>query len=413
VAVFKKEFVKKYNRKVWGFVGYIDGVRKRKFGFATEEKAQTAFYNARVAARERRAGVLPDDAPVTVKELIETRIKKLPVPKGSPGHHSRNQAIVDLNRFLALLPDKLLVTQLTTADIARYRDARLGAGLAPQTVFREITNIQACLNSARETFPQLDNWRPPARPKLKVPKGNRNRVIAPDEAAQILARLRRERESTHKRCKVEPLREYRARLDAADFFQFALQTAMRPDEIVRSEWSHVLWHTSRLLIDATKTDEEGTIDLPESCLEMLKRRREQNQDSHWIFPSDIKRGRHLVRAPAELIRRAAYELKIAWGYAEGGIVLYTTRHTAATAMLDAGHDIATVQAQTRHSTKTMLFRYAHATARSRRAAASSLDSFGSKSLAGSLAGSTPATPPNPRMPRHKGKVRNGKSSTKS
>jgi integrase len=405
----KKLFIKKYGRKVWGYIAFIDGARRRKFGFATQEKAETALYNARIAAQERGAGIQPDTSPVTVKQIIEARIKSLPVPKGFPGHHSRKQAVVDLNRFLATLPPGLLVTQLAKAHTAGYRDARLEAGLAPQTVFRELTNIQACFNSASEKFPQLETWKPPARPKLKTPRGSRNRVVSPDEAARLLAHMRRSRMATHKRCKQEPIREYRARLDAADFFQLLLQSAMRPDEAVRRSFSDVIWHSSRLRIDATKTDEEGMIDLPESCVEMLRRRREQNPSAHWIFPSDKRPGKHLESAPIVLIRRAAKDLGIPWGYENNGIVLYTTRHTAATAMLDAGYDLPTVQAQTRHSTKTMLMRYGHASARSRRAAASTLDSFGENSCAGSFVGDTPESPSNPPNPRRKGKVKAAKT----
>lgn len=409
MAVFKKLFIKKFNRKVWGYLGYIDGQRKRKFGFATEEKAQKAFYDLRVAARERRAGVAADDSPITVKQLIDDRIKKLEAKKDSPGAKSRKQAIVDLRRFLALLPDGLLVTQLTTAATAKYRDVRLEAGLLPQTIFREITNIQACFNAARELYPLLDTWRPPARPKIKVPKATRNRVITPDEAAQIMAWLRAPRRELHDhgaKHKRELLRDVRGRHDAADFFQLALQTACRPDEIVRRAWSDVNWQASRLLVDSTKTSDEGTIDLPPSCLEMLKRRkREQQPESRWIFPSDKRPGEHLRVAPAEIIKRAAKALGISWGYgSRDGIVLYTTRHTATTAMLDAGHDLATIQAQTRHSTKTLLMRYGHASARSRRAAASSLDSF-----AGSFAGATPEKPSNPSNPRTRGKARAAKN----
>ncbi|MGB7925547.1 MAG: tyrosine-type recombinase/integrase [Pyrinomonadaceae bacterium] len=412
MAVFKREFIKKYNRKVWGYIGYIDGRQRRKFGFSSEEKAQTAFYSARTRAQERRSGVLPDtDAQsVTVEQIIRARIKQLPVPKGSPGYYSRNQAVGDLERFLAMLPHGLLVAQLTAAHGAAYRDARLEAGLAPQTVFREYTNIQACFNAAGESFPQLENWRPPKRPKIKVPKSSRNRTVTPEEAALLLADLRRPREAAHERYGREPERAYRARLDAADFLQLSLQTAMRPDETVRRSWTDVLWHSSRLLVDSTKTDEEGTIDLPASCLEMLRRRHaEQHRKSPWLFPSDVVPGQHIARAPTALIRRAAEKLGIPWGYeTRGGIVLYTTRHTAATAMLQAGHDLATVQAQTRHSTKTMLMRYAHASARSRRAAASALDAFGDNSCSGSCVTGGPDKPRMPRKPRAKEKAKGAK-----
>ncbi|HEY0321963.1 MAG TPA: tyrosine-type recombinase/integrase [Pyrinomonadaceae bacterium] len=414
MAVFKKLFIKKYGRKVYGYIGFIDGRKRRKFGFATSGKAQDAFYNARVQAKERRAGIHPDAPPVTVEQLIDKRTASLPVPKGMPGHDSRRSAVLHLKAFLAMLPDGMLVTQLTTADTAAYRDARLEAGIAPQTVFRELTNIQSCFNKAREHFPQLETWRSPAKPQLKIPRGTRNRVITPDEIARLLTYLRRPREETHESYSREPSRTYLSRIEAADFLQLALQSAMRPSEIVCRAWADVIWHANRLLIDATKTDEEGTIDLPESCMEMLKRRREQHKDSPWIFPSLYSNRRHMYRAPTQLIRRASLELGIPWGYAaRNGIVLYTTRHTAATAMLDAGNDLPTVQAQTRHSTKNMLMRYAHATARSRRAAAAALDSFSNNSCAGSCASVTPETPSSPPNPRPKVKAKAAKSGAKS
>lgn len=413
MAVFDKRYIKKYGRKVWGYIGYIDGRKRRKFGFASEEKAQQAFYNARVTARERRSGLQPDAAPVTVKELIERRVSQLPVPKGFPGYDARRSACNHLNALLAMLPEGLLVTQLTTSDTASYRDARLAAGIAPQTVFRELTNIQSCLNSARESFPQLETWRPPAKPKLKVPRGLRTRVITPNEAQSLLTYLRRPREQTHEHFSQEQILSYRSRIEAADFFQFALFSAMRPGEIVRLRWTDVLWHSSRLMVDATKTDEEATIDLPEGCMGLLKRRYEQHKDSPWIFPSLHNRRRHIHRAPDQLLRYAALKLKLEWGYnSRNGIVLYTTRHTAATTMLDAGHDLPTVQAQTRHSTKQMLMRYGHATARSRRAAAAELDSFSDNPCAGSCTTLTPETPVSPRNPRPKAKAKSAKSGGK-
>jgi integrase len=241
-------------------------------------------------------------------------------------------------------------------------------------------------------------------------------VITPDEAGGILAWLRAPRREfspgQHKKNhKLELLRDVRGRHDAADFFQLALQTAMRPAEILCLAWTDVLWQTSRLLVDTTKTLEEGTIDLPPSCLEMLRRRKQnQKPESKWIFPSDRRPGKHLLESPAYIIRRAVKALGISWGYgSRDGIVLYTTRHTATTTMLDAGHDLPTVQAQTRHSTKTMLMRYGHASARSRRAAAASLNNLGVESLAGSLTSDTPETPASPATPRQRKKQKRRKT----
>lgn len=371
---------KKHRQKAWGYEARIAGKRKRKVGFSSKQAAELALSTARIHANERAAGVRVEAGPlVTVRQLVERRRKQLPVAKGQPGYYSRNQAVGDLNRFLALLDTPLLsVHQLKTAHLALYRDARLKAGLKPQTVFRELTNVLACLNRAHESFPALDGWRPPRRPRLEVPKHKRQVTYAPDVAARLLAYLRRPRETTHPRYHTgEPPRAYRARLDAADYLQMALQCGQRGGEIRTRRWADVLWHKGALRVDSTKTADEGVVFLPASLLEMLRRRKEQQHPaSVWIFPSDKDHTRPIARGHAETCRRAARALGIAWGYqTPGGVVFHTARHTAATTMLDSGSDVATVQAQMGWSDRTMLLNYGHASARSRRAAASALDAF--------------------------------------
>ncbi|MCA1567279.1 MAG: site-specific integrase [Acidobacteria bacterium] len=380
----KQEWSDKHNREVWGYdarIGIGDRRRRvRRFGFSSRAAAEIALSKARVTENERRAGVIPEEPPavITLRQLIEVRVKGMPVPKGTPGYYSRNQAIGDLERFLSMTDGEMPVEQLSTAHVARYRDARLASGLQPQTVFREITNLQACFNSAREHFPELETWRPPQRPKLRLPKGQREATFAPEDVARLLAYLRRPREATHARYSREPARAYRARLAAADSFQIALQTAGRSGEVYRLRWADVLWHKGALRVDSTKLDEEGVIFLPDSLMELLRRRRDAQVGTPgvWVFPSDLCPERHVSRGYTSIIRQAAIELGIPWGYeTPGGVVFHTTRHTATTAMLDAGNDLPTVQAQTRHSDKTMLMRYGHASARSRRAAVTALDQF--------------------------------------
>ncbi|HEX8179463.1 MAG TPA: site-specific integrase [Pyrinomonadaceae bacterium] len=176
----------------------------------------------------------------------------------------------------------------------------------------------------------------------------------------------------------EPLRAYRARLDAALFFQLGLQMGQRGSERARLRWTDVIWHCGALKIDQTKTGDEGLVFLPDDLLTLLRARKSaQVPASEWVFPSDIKRGQAVdVRALVEVVRRAARDLNIPWGLkTPGGIVSHTTRHTFTTALLDAGYDIGTVQAQTGHSDRTMLLRYSHATVKSRRAATAAVAQF--------------------------------------
>jgi integrase len=376
-------YSKRLKRDVWGYEARIGGVRKRKIGFSSRPAAEVALAKARIRATEIAAGVIVEEEKrtvVTVRQVIERRCKQLPVGRDNRGYSSRNQAVRNLKRFLAWLDDPGMdVRELLTAHLAAYRDYELSRGSQPQTIVNLLVPVMSALSSAHENFPALTGWRAPARPKLTVPKGKKLSTYSPDVADQLLDYLRRPRDARHKRWKSgEQLHAYHARRDAADFLQMALQAGLRPPgEIVSLAWADVLWHALSIRVDNTKAGDEGTVFVPDSLIEMLRRRRdEQNPPSEWIFPSPLDPTKHRCFGYSVQIREAAKQLRIPWGYkTKGGVVVYTTRHTAATTMLDEGWDVATVQSQMRWSDRTMLLNYGHATVRSRRGAASALDKF--------------------------------------
>lgn len=297
------------------------------------------------------------------------------------------------------------VRELQTSHLTAYRDEQLARGLLPQSVLNLITPVMSALSSASESFPSLADFRRPAWPKLKTPKGKHQSLYSPDTARRLLAHLRRPREREHKVFKNgESKRSYRARLDAADYLQVGLQAGLRGCEIRTRGWADVLWHASALRIDNTKAGDEGTVFIPASLLEMLRRRRAgQSPVSLWIFPSDLSPERHHRRGYSDVIREACEKFSIPWGYKQrGGGVFHTTRHTAASAMLDEGWDVATVQSQMRWSDRTMLLNYRHATVRSRRGAATALDRFSevetaAENVAGFAATEAPKVTPLSRM----------------
>lgn len=379
--MIKKQWSDRFGREVWGYDARIGKRRRQKFGFSSESAAKIALAKARVAAFDKEQGVAPPEPKpsVTVRQVISRRVAQLPVPLGSRGYSSRRQAVRNLERFLAWCDDPDMdVRELQTAHLAAFRDDQLSRGLLPQSVLNVLTPVMSALSSARENFPSLEDWRPPAWPKLVVPKGKKQSLYAPDNASAILSYLRRPRDTEHPKFKNgESRRTYRARLDAADYFQTALQSGLRGCEVRARAWADVLWHASALRVDNTKAGEEGTVFIPASLLAMLRRRLAgQSPASPWIFPSDLDPRRPNARGYTDVIRAACEHLGLAWGYrSRGGVVFHTTRHTAATAMLEEGWDVATVQSQMRWSDRHMLLNYGHATARSRRGAATALDKF--------------------------------------
>jgi hypothetical protein len=65
-----------------------------------------------------------------------------------------------------------------------------------------------------------------------------------------------------------------------------------------------------------------------------------------------------------------------WGYKDpAGVTLHTTRHSAVTAMLEAGAQIEAARRAVGHSKKTMTMRYSHASDKAADRALEALDVF--------------------------------------
>lgn len=356
----KQRHSKKLNRKVWGYDAEIAGKRRRRFGFSSRSAAKTALANARVRANELRAGVISEQpAPsITVRELVERRSKQI----------RRKVTRFILKRWLDTLPAGLLVADLRTAHLSQYADERMRF-VKPQTAFRELTDICSALNRASDLFPSLEGWRPPKRPRMRVPSGRRERVITKEEATAILAHMRRPKATD------ETDAWYSVRLDAADLLQIALLTAARRSEILSLRWSDVNFDWGTLRIVGTKTDRIRTIPMTPALVELLKRRKRDTGASARVFPA-LARASMLSNHTNIHYREASEALGIPYGReTEGGWVLHDARHTAITAMLHAGNSLESVMAISGHSARVMTMRYAHANEQTKRAAVSALDQF--------------------------------------
>lgn len=361
------------------------GRRFRVGGFKTRDDAQDALSRRRTDDHQIAHGLEPTlrKPRVTIAALVEARIEQV----GTTTRDTRHRAVI-LRTWLRMIDETLPVTRLSEAHLRVFVE-RERAAVAPSTVFRKLTIICACLRQAPVLFPDdLKQWTPPARPAVYSTTGarvtrrvTRQRVISLDEARALLAHLRRPREASHIRFKREPVTRYHARLDAADYFQIALQTGARASEIRRLRWTDFSaeWRTLRRVI--MKTGGESFVaPIPASLVAALEVRRArllaEGRESVWMFPNTRDVSRVLFKFENGALRRAAKELNIVWGrYQDGGFVLHDARHTAVTQMLDSGIDIPTVQAITGHHAATILLRYGHSTARSRRQAIETLDRF--------------------------------------
>lgn len=364
----RRKWSAKQGREVFGYDAEVEGRRVRVYGFSSPEAAQVALAKRRALAFDRRHGAAPPEeergapAAVTVAQLVERRCRQLRA-------EGREKAARVVEGWLKTLPAGLAVAELKTSHLSSYADARLSR-VRPQTVFRELTDVCSALNRARDLFPSLEDWRPPRRPRMKVPSGRRERVITGEEAAALFRELRRPREAG------ETARYHRLRHDAADLLQIALQTGARRGEILGLRRADINFEWKTLRITGTKTDRVRVLPMGDSLVALFRRRlAEIGPSSPRLFP--LMDCRSMIKSETGLIyEEASRRAGIPYGReTPSGWVLHDARHTAITAMLHAGNSIESVMAISGHSARVMALRYAHSNERTKRAAVSALDQF--------------------------------------
>jgi integrase len=138
----------------------------------------------------------------------------------------------------------------------------------------------------------------------------------------------------------------------------------RKGEICKIRRDHIDWGSMVLQIVGTKTEgrSAGTtvrpVEIMDSIAEILRERLAViPKDQQYIFTRSGGEVTHYY----EILRAACGATGVLYGRnVVGGLVTHDTRHTAATRMLQAGHDLATVGSVLGHTDRTMTMNYSHA-----------------------------------------------------
>ncbi len=145
--------------------------------------------------------------------------------------------------------------------------------------------------------------------------------------------------------------------------ELALNTGMRRSELFHLEREHVNLREGFLEILDQKNGEYDTIPLNERAIEILKSV-PVRLDSQYVFPGE-KPGKpfcDLKRQFEKAVTKAKLE----------GVTFHTLRHTAASHMVMAGVDLATIKAILRHKDYKTTLRYSHLSQDHKKAAVEAL-----------------------------------------
>src|SRR5262245_32022195 len=171
-----KRYSAKHKRHLWGFDVYLgDGVNRKRlriYQFETKDKAQEVLDALKRKEREEKFGLAPLIKRPALEELIEKRLPMIAAKQ------ERRLARRVLYTWLPLINFKIKVDEIKTATVRVYVEKRQSDGRPPATINRELASIAATLNQAGEIFPELEQWKPPKMPRLKVVKSRRERIIS-------------------------------------------------------------------------------------------------------------------------------------------------------------------------------------------------------------------------------------------
>jgi integrase len=227
---------------------------------------------------------------------------------------------------------------ITTFTVDRYKKWRIDAGAAEATINRELATLSHLFTVASNKDVKWLDRRPC---EIKMYKEGSGRIVALNDDQQD-ALMRGGVESADPYCWL--------------FIAFGLNTAMRHSEILAARFDQIDFDKLRLFVPDAKAGQREQPITPELA-EMLRVEREMRDDrSGWIFPSPHKdsgtghRGR-MDNAFRDAVKRAGLDPSL--------VTPHVMRHTAITALVQAGVDLPTIQKISGHKTLAMVLRYAH------------------------------------------------------
>lgn len=269
--------------------------------------------------------------------LDRYKVHVTPTKKGA----SKEETLLDrwMRHELAARP----IRTITRSDVAAYRDERVAAGRAPQTIRNEVNTLSAVFGYARTDW-GYDVLNPvrdlTSRRKGVLPKGRpgRDRRLLEGEEARLEKALRDGGDGE----------------DMLALWRVLLDSGMRLGEALELTAEAVRKGDRSLLLADTKNGTSREVLLSDRAWDDLCSHAAGLDDAELLFP-----GRGTVDFRWKLARKAA-KVK--------GFRLHDLRHEALSRMAARGVDLKSMMLQSGHRTPGMLLRYLNPTREERRRA---------------------------------------------
>jgi integrase len=289
--------------------------------FATKADAE-AWARAQEREMDRGAFIPSDTAQRTTLSVALDRYAEEVFPTLCGGGKFLRSNLERLRESLGALS----LAALDASHISKFRDQCLKIGLAPQTVKHALGLLSCVLKTASIDWGvHLPRGLPTTLVrKPKLPNGRDRRLKSGEEEKLLKA-----------------ARAYGGEL--MDIVSFALETAMRREEITEMRWEHVNLKQRVVLLPDTKNKEPRRVPLSPRALVILKARC-RDLGPVWAMRPDS-----ITHAFGRVCTRAKLE----------NLHFHDLRHEATSRLFEKGLNMMEVAAITGHKTLEMLKRYTH------------------------------------------------------
>ena len=323
-------------------------IRGRRASATFDSKTQALAWAAQTEAAIRAGEALPGEAPPGDRFFETAAAEYLENRRSQCKPRTLRMYSQCLDRLSRTFQGRTLA-EITTAELLRYRDARLAA-VGPASVRHDLCFLRGLYRHARLAW-SLDIRCPVDDVPAPAPPKNREPLLTLAEIERLLDWC----------CVSDSPRLY-------SYVQLLLHTAMRPSEAAGLLWTQVRLAERVIVLTESKTGRGRRVPLTRTAVDLLSRlprdgARVLVPDNH-NPPGTISD--YFRRAFQTACRRAGLS----------GITLYSLRHVAASYLVMRGADIRTVADIMGHASISTTSRYTHLPDAHRLAAIDRLDGLG-------------------------------------
>lgn len=358
-------FSKRYRKKRYLLDITLRSGQRIRHSFDKKSEAEAVLLRYKHDDITRRYGLPTMAEQPFLSELIEKRLTAY-----TGAEHTRAKRV--LEGLAALLPEGICVDEVTKAAIQKYVEKRFNDKLKAQSIDRELNIIAAMFNSVDLYFPQLEQWRPPKMPRPKIVGGRRERIWSDHEIKGVLGELYAPRRDD------EQHQSASARHRVGRIVQFCLLNGVRTGEMAKIRKRDINWSANKVRIEQGKTGNVKVIGpLAPKAMEILDECCASSETEYVFF-----KGKNIPPKFYKTLARACERAGVLYGKNKpGALVLYDSRHTATTHMLESGVSPATVKEWMGWADSSFVLYYSHATEKSREKAGRSMERLAGKKIA--------------------------------